>query len=234
MPPPLRTSNSEYSSANLYFLRRLSLLYRKRFSHFYNTDTALLSSSLFPFYPFVLCSSLIDGYFSSTNIHSNRFDLRLNILIVRRNWTQTNFSTLTRYYFTYILFHPVSVFSNAVSILLSNSQFVKMRQEQTHTANQSISSIPREAEVIVSGQTALPFGIGARNETKRNRTAPTSIIFRSFVVERIGCGANRSIGGQSWVAQRVNFGPWRAVRREIAVVPRQGIHLSSGRYNWSC
>lgn len=52
-----------------------------------------------------------------------------------------------------------------------------------------------------------PLGIGAkRNETKRKRTAPTSIIFRSFVVERIGCGANRSIGGQSWVAQRVNFG----------------------------
>lgn len=229
MPPPLRTSNSEYSSANLYFLRRLSLLYRKRFSHFYNTDTALLSSSLFPFYPFVLCSSLIDGYFSSTNIHSNRFDLRLNILIVRRNWTQTNFSTLTRYYFTYILFHPIL---NVVSIILSNSH--RENEARANTHGESKYFIDREAEVIVSGQTALPFGIGARNETKRNRTAPTSIIFRSFVVERIGCGANRSIGGQSWVAQRVNFGPWRAVRREIAVVPRQGIHLSSGRYNWSC
>lgn len=74
-----------------------------------------------------------------------------------------------------------------------------------------------------------PLGIGAkRNETKRKRTAPTSIIFRSFVVERIGCGANRSIGGQSWVAQRVNFGfcetgDLRGTKTR-----------NTPRYNWSC
>lgn len=168
MPPPLRTSNSEYSSANLYFLRRLSLLYRKRFSHFYNTDTALLSSSLFPFYPFVLCSSLIDGYFSSTNIHSNRFDLRLNILIVRRNWTQTNFSTLTRYYFTYILFHPIS---NVVSILLSNS----------HRENEARANTHDESKYFIDTQGGRSDRFGAdraplrnrrkkRDETKQNRS----------------------------------------------------------------
>lgn len=130
----------------------------------------------------------------------------------------------------HILFHPVSV-SNTKYIFELTSQ----KWDKTNTHGQSNYFIDTQGgRVVVSGQTTLPFGISARNETKRNRTAPTSIIFRSFVVERIGCGANRSIGGQSWVAQRVNFGPCCAVRREISVVPRQGIHLSSGRYNWSC
>lgn len=126
------------------------------------------------------------------------------------------------------------LFCTLYSIRFSNARctfelIARMRQEQ-HTR-------PIKLFHRYPGRQSGHFGADRaplRNRRKkRNRTAPTSIIFRSFVVERIGCGANRSIGGQSWVAQRVNFGPC-AVRREISVVPRQGIHLSSGRYNWSC
>lgn len=53
----------------------------------------------------------------------------------------------------------------------------------------------RRARIVRSLARSLANRYKKRNRSRE--TAPTSIIFRSFVVERIGCGANRSIGGQS-------------------------------------